>query len=239
MPYRIDGPPKVRGEKVYARDFRARDMAGWPAETRHALLLRADVSDRPFLGVDLSSLSPDARPKRVVLADDLTRDRIVASEHFLQHLLVPKGRNAEHAGQPVAILIFETFRHFWTASRRVHGEGVVRYGPPGASPVRNDIFGTVHYVRAAGPTSDVFSRVKDGAHDPDAVGPGVKEPQRAVNLKAREVRDDIKQAIDGRRWRVFEGTFSTQVVDPMFMEPEAGLAWWNAKTRQLHLVTGS
>lgn len=239
MPHRIDGLPKVKGEKIYARDFRARDIAGWPPETRHALLLRADSSDRPFLGVDLSSLSPDAAPKRVVLAEDLTRDRIIASEHFLKHLLLPKGRNAEHAGQPVAILIFDSFRHWRMASGRVHAEGVVRYGPPGASPVRDDIFGTVHYVRAAGTPNEVFSRVKDGGHDPDAVGPGVKEPQRAVNLKAREVRDDITQAIDGRRWRVFEGTFSTQIVDPMFMEPEAGLAWWNGKTRQLHLVTGS
>src|SRR5215510_8008272 len=57
MPHRIDGPPKVRGEKIYARDLRARDMAGWPPETRHALLLRADHSDRRFLGVDLSSLA--------------------------------------------------------------------------------------------------------------------------------------------------------------------------------------
>ena len=131
MPHRIDGLPKVRGEKIYARDLRARDMPGWPSETRHALLLRADHSDRPFLGVDVSSLSPDATPKRVVLADDLTRDRIIASEHFLKYLLVPKGTIAEHAGQLVAILIFDSFRQFWTASRRVHAEGVVRHGPPG------------------------------------------------------------------------------------------------------------
>lgn len=239
MPYRIDGLPKVRGEKVFARDLRARDMAGWPPETRHALLLRADHSDRQFLGVDVSSLAPDAAPRRVVTAEDLTRDRVAGLPYFLKHLLLPKGRVAEHAGQPVAILIFDSFRAFWTAGRRVRAADVVRYGPSGAAPDRHDIFGTVHYVRAEGRPNDVFSRVKDGWHDPDAVGPNVKEPQRGVNLRAREVRDDIRQSIDGRRWRVFEGTFSTQVVDPMFLEPEAGLAWWNARTRQLHLVTGS
>jgi CO/xanthine dehydrogenase Mo-binding subunit len=238
MPHRIDGLPKVKGEKIYARDLRARDMPGWPGDTRHALVLRADYSDRPFLGVDVSPLA-DTPPKRVVLAEDLTRDRITASDLFLKHLLLPKGRIAEHAGQPVAILIFDSFRPFWTASRRVHAEGVVRYGPPGESAARHDIFGTVHYVRSAGTPSDVFSRVKDGWHDPDAVGPEVKEPERTINLRARGVRDDIRQAIDGRRWRVFEGTFSTQIVDPMFMEPEAGLAWWNPRTRRLHLVTGS
>jgi hypothetical protein len=30
---RIDGPPKVTGAKLYAADFRARDMPGWPGET--------------------------------------------------------------------------------------------------------------------------------------------------------------------------------------------------------------
>ncbi len=29
--YRIDGLAKVTGKKVYARDFQARDMPGWPA----------------------------------------------------------------------------------------------------------------------------------------------------------------------------------------------------------------
>ena len=174
----------------------------------------------------------------MVLAEDLARDRIISSELFLKNLLLPKGRSAEHAGQPVAILIFDSFRHFWTAGRLIHSEGVVRYGPPGGLPVRHDIYGTVHYVRAAGTPNDAFSRVKDGWHDPDAVGADVKEPQRSINLKAREVRDGLKQAIDGRRWRVFGGTFSTQIVDPMFMEPEAWLAWWHAKTRRLHLVVG-
>ena len=27
---RIDGHAKVTGQKIYARDFRARDMPGWP-----------------------------------------------------------------------------------------------------------------------------------------------------------------------------------------------------------------
>jgi hypothetical protein len=32
--YRIDGVAKVTGEKIYARDFRARDTGGWPALER-------------------------------------------------------------------------------------------------------------------------------------------------------------------------------------------------------------
>jgi hypothetical protein len=38
---RIDGYPKVTGSKLYAADFRAADMPGWPSRTAHAMLLRA------------------------------------------------------------------------------------------------------------------------------------------------------------------------------------------------------
>ena len=38
---RIDGPAKVTGAKLYASDFRAADLPGWPANTSHALLIRA------------------------------------------------------------------------------------------------------------------------------------------------------------------------------------------------------
>ena len=34
--YRIEGVAKVTGQKIYARDFRARDMAGWPQQERMA-----------------------------------------------------------------------------------------------------------------------------------------------------------------------------------------------------------
>ena len=33
--------PKVTGAKVYAADFRAVDMPGWPPDTAHAMLLKA------------------------------------------------------------------------------------------------------------------------------------------------------------------------------------------------------
>src|SRR5262249_2320386 len=38
---RIDGVAKVTGAKLYASDFRAVDLPGWPAKTSHAMLLRA------------------------------------------------------------------------------------------------------------------------------------------------------------------------------------------------------
>ncbi len=38
---RIDAVPKVTGAKLYAADFRAADLPGWPAKTSHAMLIRA------------------------------------------------------------------------------------------------------------------------------------------------------------------------------------------------------
>src|SRR5687767_5710932 len=37
---RIDGWPKITGAKLYAADFRAEDMPGWPRTTAHAMLLK-------------------------------------------------------------------------------------------------------------------------------------------------------------------------------------------------------
>jgi hypothetical protein len=37
---RIDGVVKVTGSKLYAGDFRAADLPGWPAKTSHAMLIQ-------------------------------------------------------------------------------------------------------------------------------------------------------------------------------------------------------
>ena len=38
---RIDGVAKATGAKLYASDFRAADLPGWPQATSHAMLIRA------------------------------------------------------------------------------------------------------------------------------------------------------------------------------------------------------
>ncbi|MDO9526851.1 MAG: hypothetical protein Q7J57_15155 [Gemmobacter sp.] len=69
---RIDGLAKVTGQKVYARDFRARDMPGWPAGEWQALYLNSTTTSRAFLGLDLSGLPPEAQPRVVIYGDMLT-----------------------------------------------------------------------------------------------------------------------------------------------------------------------
>ena len=47
---RIDGVAKVSGSKLYASDFRASDMPGWPSETSHAILVRAPDATHVYTG---------------------------------------------------------------------------------------------------------------------------------------------------------------------------------------------
>ena len=76
---RIDGLSKVTGEKIYARDFHAWDMPGWPQEPKEQselLILRATYADRPFLGIDLSLLDESIRPYRIITGSELQGDVI-------------------------------------------------------------------------------------------------------------------------------------------------------------------
>src|SRR6187455_826163 len=54
---RIDAVPKVTGAKLYASDFRAADLPGWPSKTAHAILVRAPDATHVYTGLDLERLS--------------------------------------------------------------------------------------------------------------------------------------------------------------------------------------
>src|SRR5262249_7449033 len=71
LKFRIDGISKVTGQKVFARDIRARDMPHWPQQQAHALALRVTAADRRYAGFDLSMLGPDLEPDRIVTAAEL------------------------------------------------------------------------------------------------------------------------------------------------------------------------
>jgi len=70
---RIDAVPKVTGAKLYASDFRAADLPGWPQNTSHALLIRTADATHVLTGIDVSLLTGALKPSVVVTADDLAR----------------------------------------------------------------------------------------------------------------------------------------------------------------------
>ncbi len=63
---RIDGVAKVTGTKLYASDFRAADLPGWPAQTSHALLVRAPDATHVYIGMDLARPTGVMKPSVVV-----------------------------------------------------------------------------------------------------------------------------------------------------------------------------
>ena len=109
---RIDGPAKVAGAKLYASDFRAADLPGWPSRTSHALLIRAADATHVFAGLDLSRLKGALEPSRVVTAADVADAGIRVPAFYEGDLFCPVGKTPLYLGQPLAMLIFEQFELF-------------------------------------------------------------------------------------------------------------------------------
>src|SRR5437870_3608750 len=162
LKYRIDGTSKVTGEKVFARDIRARDMPHWPQQQSHALVLRVTKADRSYAGFDLSALSGELAPDRVVTAADLTRDGLAFPDFYGEDMLLPEGKTPAYLGQAVAILIYHEFSRFRFAKEKVQfNEAVIRYGA--VTPLRRNPWGAARFVRVGGRApydDDVFSCLK-------------------------------------------------------------------------------
>ena len=97
---RIDAVAKITGAKLYASDFRAVDMPGWPAKTAHAILLRTADATHVYAGLDLSRLAGPLRPSAVATADDLARIGVRVPELYAGDLLCPVGKTPLYLGQP-------------------------------------------------------------------------------------------------------------------------------------------
>jgi len=169
LKYRIDGTSKVTGEKVFARDIRARDMPHWPQQQSHALVLRVTMADRSYAGFDLSALGSELAPDRVVTAADLARDGLAFTDFYGEDILLPEGKTPAYLGQAVAILIYHDFARWRFAKEKLQfNDTVIRYGAV-TGPLQRDPWGSYRFVRLAGPTphdDDVFSCLKQGQSPP-------------------------------------------------------------------------
>jgi CO/xanthine dehydrogenase Mo-binding subunit len=239
--YRIEGMAKVTGQKIYARDFRAKDMHGWPAQERVAMILRATDASRLFMGINLRMLPADLQPMKVIQNSDLAPLNLdlpfsmsPPAPDTTKVLLLPSGAQPQFYGQAVAILIFKDLNQYRAAKRLLQfNPQVVEYGakPPAA---RFTAYNPVNFLtRYDAPGIAPFSQVQVGAaSDPFT-------PDSLVNIKAKKMRGLIDASFANAAYKNFQGTFTTQVLDPMFMEPEAGLAWLDQKTATMNLVLGT
>ncbi len=162
--FRNDALSKVCGNKVFARDIRARDMPGWPQQQGHAMLLKTVRADRIYEGHDLSWLGAELQPDRIVTAADLEKDGIVFPEAHSPDPLLPPGKVPMFIGHPVAILIWNDFERFRRAKLKLKfNDKAIRYGAQ-APLYQGDPYGSYRFVRVGGKTpyeDDEFSSLKD------------------------------------------------------------------------------
>ena len=246
---RIDGWPKVTGAKLYAADFRAQDMPGWPRQTAHAMLLKTTDATHVFEGIDLSMLDRELMPDRIVLATDLAAARITVPSFYAGDLLCPAGKTPLYLGQPLALLIWNEFGRFALAKKAIGlARGILRFGTE-TGPVVEKPYAAARFVRVAGPTpgaEDVYSPMLAGWTFPTLYKkddrPSWAVPSAAGSDAARAsyYGDRIRAEIDsgGSDRLVLDRKFQTQSIDQVFMEPEAGLAWYDGITHKLELVIG-
>lgn len=246
--YRIDGYAKATGAKLYARDFRAADMPGWPSKTSHALLLMASDATHRFVDINLDGLGDALQPYRIVMAHDMEAAGIKALEPYEGGLFCPKGQTPIYLGQPVAMLIYNDLAKFTLARQRLRGDRSVLVFGEETGPTTEKPFGANRITRVSGAKPgdpDVFSPVRDGwiepvkfSRDQRPIWAGTSASDKAAAQAAqygKQIRDDLTS---GKSGRLFRQKFRTQSVDPMFMEPESGLAWHDAKHGRLSLVLG-
>lgn len=259
--FRIDGLAKVTGQKIYARDFRAADMPGWPRTPpeRMALILRATQPGLLFAGLDLSRLA-DAQaqplltitqtplagfpwPQRDLASLNLQLPFSMEGADTVYQLLVPVNTAPQFYGQPVAILVFADANSCRRAKRALQFEpGVVKTGGPPPPPPKPPLkaYAPVNYLtryEAAGIAP--FSQVQVGCTSDPYAEDSKAQPYNSTAKALRERIDAVLAASDPAVLQL-GGSYSTQVLDPMFMEPEAGLAWLDpAGAGTLHLVLGT
>src|SRR5229473_5380558 len=148
---RIDGVAKVTGAKLYASDFRAADLPGWPSKTAHAILVRAPDATHVYTGIDLARLTGASKPTVVVTAADLVRAGTRVPEFYAGDLFCPVGRRPIYLGQGGALLIFETFDAFDRARLALRDGTFVKFGEE-TGPVDILNYGAFRFTRVAGPT---------------------------------------------------------------------------------------
>jgi CO/xanthine dehydrogenase Mo-binding subunit len=226
--YRIDGVAKVLGEKIYARDFRPGDLPGWPSAAAPVYLLHAVHADRPFVKLRLDRLPSAARPVTVVQQSDLDKNHIKTPwfdniDSDPTPLMVPQGSVPIYLGQPLAMLIFRDVASYNAASRLLQFDPeYVEYGAQTAASSSFTRLGSPYYfIRYSEDGREIFSQViAEAAVDPT----GTSSCDQLAKSYQQKIDDALRDA-PAHGWRVFESTTTTQTIDPMFMEPQTGMAY--------------
>ena len=243
---RVDGVAKATGAKLYASDFRANDMPGWPSQTSHAILVRASDATHVYLGLNLARLDGPLKPAVVVTAADTAAVGARAPAFNAGDLFCPVGQTPLYLGQPVALLIFETFDAFDRARLALRDGSFVKFGEE-TGPVVMPPYAAFRFTRVAGATPqapDVYSPIQAGWVSPGKVqntelpvwAPFARKTSDPYGVAAK-YGEAIRAELSAKNpdMLVLDRDFATQSVDPVFLEPEAALGWYDNRTASLEL----
>jgi CO/xanthine dehydrogenase Mo-binding subunit len=247
---RIDGVAKATGAKLYASDFRSSDLPGWPESTSHALLVRSNNASHVYSGVDLARLNKIAKPSVVVTEEDVRRINARTPQFYAGDLFCPLGKTPLYLGQPLALLVFEKFDEFDKARLAQRDADYLKFGTE-TGPVKAPNYAAFRFTRIAGPTPDspdVYSPLQAGWVSPSVMEKNSGRPiwkplpiAKGSEYKAGAKYGEEVRAMLGAKNAdvlVLERDFETQSVDPMFLEPECGLAWYDPRASKLESVLG-
>jgi CO/xanthine dehydrogenase Mo-binding subunit len=213
------------------------------------MLVRAPDATHVYTGIDLARLTGPLKPAAVVTAADLAQAGTRVPEFYAGDLLCPLGKTPLYLGQPVALLIFETFDAFDQARLKLRDGSFVKFGEE-TGPVMMPVYGANRFTRIAGPTPDapdVYSPLQAGWVSPPLspntalpvwtpLAADANSPYAKAATYGEQVRAELAAKNPGQL--VLDREFETQSVDPMFLEPECGLGWYDTGRKSLEMVLG-
>ena len=223
---RFEGPIKVKGGKVFGIDFRAKDLAGWPKTERQSYILRASSVDQILNSIDSEKLLRDLGAMRIVTGDDIAQWGCRAGAPFLMpEFYIPSKSSPLYYGQPLGLVMFHSSDEFLYAKNQLLNINSYCIFGKKTAPKKRPAYGNSRFVRYLDYSgNEEYSFIKDDQ---------VKKP--AINLYIQKMQSDLTQS----NWHVIKRQYRTQSVDPMFMEPENGLAWYDSANKTLHLTLGT
>ena len=251
----IDGLAKVTGAKLYASDFRAADMPGWPTHTSHALLIRAPDATHVYAGLDLSRLSgalggpPQSQLQTISCGWEPEFPRSMQATSCARSAgprSISANRSLSWSSRISTLSIGRAWRCATARVRQVR-----RGNRPGRDAQLQGRFDSPGSRALRLEAADIYSPVKNGWVSPGKfqhMGQNTEAPiwgrlpipTGASYAEAADIGAKIRAelASDDPALLVLERQFDTQSVDPMFLEPESGLAWYDSSGKTLALVVG-
>lgn len=246
---RIDAYAKALGEKVFAFDFRAKDMPHWPQKQTYAMILRATQADKRYEGFDLSILeADDLMPNKILTAEDLARDNVTLPPFYGEDFLLPVGKTPAYLGQEVAILIYEDFDRYHFAKETLKfRDDIIRYGET-TGFLERDPWSTYRGIRVGAENPwdpDIYSAMEYTTVEPlgyKKYVPYYPTGKKGGNMDQRgmyyaeEIADQFKNPSED--WLVMDRELYSQSIDLCAMEPDNSNVWYDADTESLHVVMG-